>query len=785
MDSSLDSALIDQLQPLYAEPDFDVLFERLTLNETKSTRFLLKMELNRLWSPCIRIMDMRSRGYPCTAIMHQGIQHFLGENDRETFENALANYKDRYTIGVYETVIANATPRNSNARQTKPAKNLDRLKIRTIRFGGYQQGREERIHYSTQVKVLFEDGNSVEARTSNLSVNGIRICLLQPYDYEIGEQCQIIFSGMHKDTNNEIIKEPVLYQIRGEDQTDQQTWLRLSCEESSFVFKDFISDFIERNKSKYKVSIDFAFTATEIKGFEQFYLPRLTGLPLFFSHNETVKLEYVLKTENNQSEIEYWRNDKNEELLSGLFSTTRMNQLIHALPEQHATLIYCFTHTIKGHIYFFSATEQELEEKGLKALFFSVGSKRPSWRIYKLDIAICDEKLNLDNLIDTAVSNPQYQQGLIHELQEIKYLGQLTPINTELQLNEYLAIQSDENDANLLRSFGHAAKTDPFKIEALHYVQLRREPRYFHKTPVRIETKEHAVTGWTRDISTMGMQIELETPLICNKHENVSISLPKLQDLIKEMNLSVLPYRVVHSNNMRTVLHLQITGDEEKHVGRKFFQMLIEQNQQKLTTTPEQRHQRGLANSLRNLFVTQKFNYALFIDKYYATNLGIMGIGKHPQSLDHLLLNESQTEANLQPLFKDEMFKKALMNPLNQTKREFRPFIVELNIAKIRTSDVNFRYEIKLDDEWISVEEKTAFIKKSLNNGEFYSIQLHISKTGRPDMEFLAKELDYIAKYAIHKAKKLEEQLWNVTGVCDIIDTTEATLSRYYLMTQA
>ena len=73
MDSSLDSALIDQLQPLYAEPDFDVLFERLTLNETKSTRFLLKMELNRLWSPCIRIMDMRSRGYPCTAIMHQGI----------------------------------------------------------------------------------------------------------------------------------------------------------------------------------------------------------------------------------------------------------------------------------------------------------------------------------------------------------------------------------------------------------------------------------------------------------------------------------------------------------------------------------------------------------------------------------------------------------------------------------------------------------------------------------------------------------------------------------------
>ena len=112
-----------------------------------------------------------------------------------------------------------------------------------------------------------------------------------------------------------------------------------------------------------------------------------------------------------------------------------MTRLINALPERHSTLIYCFTHTIKGNIYFFSATEQELEDKDLKALFFSVGSKRPSWRIYKLDLAFTDEKLDLENLIDTTISNPKYRQELIHALQKIKYLGQLTPINTELSYN--------------------------------------------------------------------------------------------------------------------------------------------------------------------------------------------------------------------------------------------------------------------------------------------------------------------------------------------------------------
>ena len=53
-----------------------------------------------------------------------------------------------------------------------------------------------------------------------------------------------------------------------------------------------------------------------------------------------------------------------------------------------------------------------------------------------------------------------------------------------------------------------------------------------------------------------------------------------------------------------------------------------------------------------------------------------------------------------------------------------------------------------------------------------------ISRTGRPDTSFIAGELDYIAKFAIHKAKKLEEELWSVVGVGELTDTTEATLFR-------
>ena len=74
--------------------------------------------------------------------------------------------------------------------------------------------------------------------------------------------------------------------------------------------------------------------------------------------------------------------------------------------------------------------------------------------------------------------------------------------------------------------------------------------------------------------------------------------------------------------------------------------------------------------------------------------------------------------------------------------------------------------------------EKRSFIEQALRQGEFYSVLVGISRTGRPDTNFIANELDYIAKFAIHKAKKLEEELWSVVGVGELTDTSQATLFR-------
>jgi hypothetical protein len=778
MESPLASAILEQLQPLFVDPDFDNLFNQMTADETNSARFLLKMELNRLWSPCIRIMDMRAKGYPCQLIQHSGIQHYLGEHDNKIFQNALQRYQQRYTTGVYETVIANASPQHNKANEVKRTTSNSRLQVRTLQFGSYQQGREERIHYSSAVTLILADGKSIRAKTSNLSVNGIRISLLDPCSYEVGQTCQVLFSGLQNEQADDIITIPALYQIRGEDHQDQQSWLRLSCEDDRPEFKDYLSNFIQKNKGRYRVSVDFAFTTTEIKGFEQFYLPRLTGLPLFFSHEQVIKLEYVLKTENNQQELEYWRDERNLDRLSGLFNQARMERLVAQLTKLKSVLIYCFAHTVRSHIYFFSATEHELEDTGLKELFFTVGSKRSSWRVYNLTLQAIDPQFAVEKMIDSNIGMEQYRQGLIHQLRQLRYIAQLTPINLECHLDDFSCWQPAQNDANLLQRFGHQSDALSFQIELLHYAQLRREPRYMHKTPTVVRLNTHALIGWTRDISTLGLQIELEAALPCKVGDIIQLSLPKMQELMKNIDLSDLRYRIVNSNNTRTVLHLTVEGDEKSHPGREFFQILIEQNQKKLAIAKEQRHYRGLANTLRNLYVNFQFNYALYVDRHYASKLGILGIAQATQTLDSLLLNPERNQADLHPLFKGDMLKQALIAPLQQSRREDRPQSVELYILHSKLPQGKQQNEIQLCDQFQNTHERKEFINKALSFGEFYSVQLRISRTGRPDMEYLAKELHYIATYAIHKAKQLEEALWSVVGVCDVIDTTTATLHR-------
>lgn len=775
--------LLEQLLPLLTEPDFDEIFNRLTDGESNNARFLLKMELKRKATPCVRSLDMRGKGYAAESYVYAGIQHYLGSDDLEIFQTQLKCYRNLYTIGVYEAVVE-AHKRHLKLLESQmedPSHDPLKFEVDGVQFASYYQRREERMHYSSAVILQRQGEAPVQARTTDISPSGLRIGLTHPIPFEMGETCQVLFSGLQKEFPSTIINQSIPYQIIGEDVRDNRFWLKLIRQDPSPELALYFSNFIEQNKMRYRVSVDYLLSSIEVKGYEQYYLPRMTGLPLFFDQSTTPQLRYALKSENNQSVLEYWRDEHNHDKLTGLFTPERMRRLL-AQPGTHKQCwIYCFTHTVRSHIYFFSATQDELEEQGLRELFFTVGAKRSSWRQFKLDLEPIDlsshdrtSLINLDNLPPTHITSVENQ------LKELGYVGQLTAIDDELQRKDCQEKSLDEYQANDLRLFAHNSDTAEFNIELLYYAQLRRELRYLHKTAIAVKAKNaQAVIGWTRDLSTMGLQIELQQTLVCQAGDVIHITLPKLQPLTKDMKLSDLPYRIVKINATGTVLNLMIEGTPNTHVGRQFFQLLIDSNQDKLQATRELKRTNGLARALRNLFTHHLFNTPLFLSKGKPNRLGILGCIDKPRPLQRLLAESRVNKPyNLLPLFHDEMLKRLILTPMRELQREDTPLQFELYIHRKHDRIGNLCYDTRLESDFFSLDDKRKFVLQALKQGAFTSVRLYLSRAGRPDMDYIASELDYVAKYAIHKAKHLEESLWSVIGLCDLQDTTATTLYR-------
>ena len=49
-------------------------------------------------------------------------------------------------------------------------------------------------------------------------------------------------------------------------------------------------------------------------------------------------------------------------------------------------------------------------------------------------------------------------------------------------------------------------------------------------------------------------------------------------------------------------------------------------------------------------------------------------------------------------------------------------------------------------------------------------------------MEYLAPELGYIGSYAIHRGKQLEQDIYSVAGLVQLVDNTQETLFRHSLL---
>ncbi|WP_413699192.1 hypothetical protein ACLKMH_16975 [Psychromonas sp. KJ10-10] len=115
---------IKELIPLRHSPDFNELLNKILFGENNSDKFIIKMEINRLAKPCVRIIDIRDKvTEPCVQFQQDSLTHYLTKETIKVLQKNIKLY-GLYTVGAFEAVhefIANKKNiQNTQLNKAKP-----------------------------------------------------------------------------------------------------------------------------------------------------------------------------------------------------------------------------------------------------------------------------------------------------------------------------------------------------------------------------------------------------------------------------------------------------------------------------------------------------------------------------------------------------------------------------------------------------------------------------------------------------------------------------------------
>ncbi|MGL5666685.1 MAG: PilZ domain-containing protein [Shewanella sp.] len=784
---SLDNhnALIEQLKPLLMEPNFQEIFQQLTADENNSTRFLLKMELNRLASPCSRIIDLRDKSeLPCTEVMLGQQRHFLDEPAKHSLQAAMSLYRNKYTLGVYEYVINAHQQRRQKLRQvTQQPDGIEPepFMVPGVVLGSYFNRAEERMNYSIRIAVSQPGRTEMPGITVDLSVGGARIRLAANHPFDLDKPLKVKLLELSEEYYYPDLQLGVDYQIVDSQTNGEFIWLRLRRIGGTDALGEMLGNLIRGYKLRYKLDVNDVLVTASGLGFERHYLPHLPHLPLFLNQ-QSQSISHMLLSRDNQQIVHYFQDENDISQLPAMLTPARLSALVNHPENPDYGLFFSFTYNAQGSLYFYSATLAELKAKGMTSLFLGFASTKPSWRIFKL---IPDKIYHAKGYRRATLpgDDAKYSPLVEQQLSQFSHMLQLIDLTNEDERASYKAWQDDSN-ANALKAFGQQRLTaHQIKPVSMQFSERRQEARFAFKTLVNVSQGALKATGISLDISGRGMQLTLDNPTEFATNKPIMISLPKLQTIAGKTQLDNLPYRLVRTRKNGVTLHLAAVMGHTPHVGVEFLNKLIAHNREKLEQLTENNSEiKELADGLKNILLRELHSVPYFVEKTTkSAQVACLGVGtEHDEISDIFAAGSSDTlQYNLAPLLKDGFFKRDILDPIRQMKPQQDMDFIEVFIQLTRQSRGQFHLKCVPATELGDTQAKIAFINQSKLAGRFMALRIYRGATEKPDMGYVRRDLEYINIHANHRAKQLEEQLWRIIGVGELLDITQEVELRY------
>jgi len=810
-DFSKHQTLINSFRGQVNKSNFAEKFSANTKKLAKTESFLLKMELKRLATACTRSIDLRGLvDGNCNVYEHQGQNHFLDRIAIKAFEENVELY-GAYTFGVYEAV--KNTENNFRVIYQKEQSGIQQSAIDTIKkppeklqcpatlyqFYDYFDRIEERMNFAINLMITCENKQKIPATSTDISVNGCKLRVTEQSLLTIGDMINIKFTGLEQEFQFGS-SDVFTFEIKNSHQ-DGDTQL-LGCQRieapEKDAFKRFLHAYIQGNKRRYKVNLDNTIKALQARSYEQYILPKINELPIFVMQESTKLIpRYALTTNNNQAIFQYWQDEAGHSTLYFLLNEERLARLKIQADQQKSLVVYSFIHQHRGKSFFYSIDEQQLSKKdAFFSDFLTFASNKTSFAITELTCCDVDENnayspftvANTQTIKNQYINLPPSDEvkSCLAPLPNIVVASDVTQLSF---VEQYQQGSSEKIDTTKLKLYGHKRLKNPVIIDeiGISYKNQRQELRFIYHTEAVVECEKVKWAGKSQDFSVSGLKIQLNSDAVLSMGDIVYLTFPKLQKITSAFDLKQLPYEVVRINKKKTIINLRVHVKEHQHIGRAFFKLLINKNRDKLTTDEYAMLTPGLSAALRTCYVKNMKIPALIVQTSGSRyKIEVLASNSHSELLQQMKrLSDRQRFYNLYPL----LTKLQTNNPLEQSLKTLltneNP-VTQLIYLAVNPDEKNVdkSVSVALDSELNTPELRGFFMKKALKRGQFYCLQLTMSRTNEPDMEYLNAELSYISAYAIHRGKQIEQDIWSVVGVIQVFDVTKETLFSHGLATE-
>ena len=760
---------IIDLRKYHNKENLENIITRRIPNLKKSSIFNIKMEIKKLSNICSKSIDLRyiNENMVYTAYEYEGLVHYLDEKALEIFQRELRVYEGIYTEGVYNIVLKEATERLEKEKNKKYLNILD--------FSDVKQRKEERMNYTVVLNIYSLNEQSPEdmkrflvneksnykknqSVSINISENGLKVKTKNEVIYNIDDIVFVEFDEKKILYNKDTFY--IAYQVKKiekEKNFAYYSFEKINIEQ--FKDKDFensLKIFIKQNKEKYKIELSNTEMSARLKTYEQAYLQNIKTLPLYFNNKD---LKYAFISNNDNKLINYFENENQENILGNIIEELNINN-----ENKEKIYFMCFKIEKNERTYFF-AKKIDLKEEELLKMFSLYGSKKNTFKIFKLNLVNIEQKeyLSKISLPEEEMKTINYSNYLItqnaeQKLKNINKIGLLTDLTDSEYKLRLSNIKTEDRDFNKLKKYQiQIKKINNFEIIEDESYEKRQDDRFIIKEEVYFKYQEKKYTGKTNNISINGLQLIVDKHILIVEGEIILLNFKGLEN----NGLIDVKYRVVKKTGQ--LISLKLIQEDNYKIVQEYFRNYINKQINSIKPIGFKSNFIGLSKGLRNIYLNNHLETPCLFHINKENDIKKYDIIISKQSKDILnILNEKQ----LKKILHSDKLKKYL---IEQYKKMKEKETVSTNIfIKLMGKNEIIKFENELKDE----KSKYIFLD-GIDNTSFCFNVLITKSTKKFNDKYFKDELEYIKKYSDIKANGIKNEENIISGILKIQNITE------------